>query len=121
VASSITHACDLCTVFVCSTGLTLLFCSLYSTSRRDLGANKQYTITSVSIYNRSDCCRDRNNNSDIQLLDESGNIVATQTIEAGDVKSVYNFNFDSIQGRYVKVEKKTAGVFNIAEVEVIGY
>ena len=88
----------------------------------DLGANKQYTITSVSIYNRSDCCVDRNYDSDIQILDESGTVVvATQSIEAGDVKSVYNLNFGSVMGRYVRVQKKSSGVLNIAEVKVIGY
>ena len=88
----------------------------------DLGANKQYTITSVSIYNRSDCCDDRIVDSDIQILDESGTVVvATQSIEAGDVKSVYSLNFGSVMGRYVRVQKKSSGVLNIAEVKVIGY
>mmetsp|Transcript_21333 Transcript_21333/g.42799 ORF Transcript_21333/g.42799 Transcript_21333/m.42799 type:complete len:596 (-) Transcript_21333:491-2278(-) len=88
----------------------------------DLGANKQYKIQSVSIYNRSDCCMDRNDNSDIQILDESGTVVvATMSIAAGDVKSVYNLNFGSVQGRYVRVQKKSSGTLNIAEVEVIGY
>ena len=39
---------------------------------------------SVALYNRRDCCMDRNNNSEIQILDDSGTIVATQSIEAGD-------------------------------------
>ena len=88
----------------------------------DLGANKQYTITSVSIYNRSDdCCVDRNYDSDIQILDESGTVViATKSIEAGDVRSVYSLNFVSVMGRYVRVQKKSSGGLNIAEVKVLG-
>ena len=86
----------------------------------DLGANKQYTITSVSIYNRSDCCDDRIVDSDIRILDESGTVVvATQSIEAGDVKSVYNYNFGSVMGRYVRVQKKSSEGLNILNSWII--
>jgi len=87
----------------------------------DLGADKLHMITSVSIHSRTDCCRDMNAYSDIQVLDHSGNVVATQTIAAGDVQSLYNFDFGNAQGRYVRIQKKSSGAINIAEVEVMGF
>jgi hypothetical protein len=87
----------------------------------DLGADKQHTITSVSIYNRSDCCNNRLTDADVQVLDSFENIVAFQTIEAGDVQAVYNFDFGGVQGRYVRYKKNSSGAFNIAEVEVMGF
>ena len=87
----------------------------------DLAADKQHTITSVLIYNRSDCCNNRIQDMDVQILDEFDNIVAFQTIEGGDVRSVYEFDFGGVQGEKVRLQKKVSGAFNIAEVEVMGF
>jgi len=86
----------------------------------DLSVNEQYTINTVSIYNRNDCCDDRNNNSDVQILNHSGTVVASLTIEAGDIKAVYNLDFGNVQGRYVRVQKRAYGELNMAEVKVMG-
>ena len=87
----------------------------------DLGADKQHTITSVRIYNRSDCCDDRLTDMLVQVLDQSDNIVAFQTIAADDVQLQYNFDFGGVQGRYVRLKRNISGQFNIAEVEVMGF
>ena len=86
----------------------------------DLGAGKQHTITSVSIYNRADCCDDRIQDMNVQILDGSDTIVASQTIVTGDVQPVYHLNFGGVQGQKVRLQKQVAGSINIAEVEVMG-
>eukprot|EP00984_Skeletonema_dohrnii_P019953 scaffold9642_cov84-Skeletonema_dohrnii-CCMP3373.AAC.2 len=87
----------------------------------DLGADKQHTITSVKIYNRSDCCNNRLTDMDVQVLDQSDNVVAFQTIAADDVQLQYNFDFGGVQGRYVRLKRNVSGQFNMAEVEVMGF
>ncbi|KAL7542580.1 hypothetical protein ACHAXR_011906 [Thalassiosira sp. AJA248-18] len=89
----------------------------------DLGESEAHVIESVSVYNRVDCCTDRNSDSDIEILDDSGNIVASKSIAAGDTSSVYNLNFDDVGGRYIRFQKKASGisVLNIAEVKVMGW
>jgi uncharacterized membrane protein len=87
----------------------------------DLGADKQHTITSVRIYNRTGCCWDRLTDMAVQVLDQSDNIVAFQTIAADDVQLQYNFDFGGVQGRYVRLKRNVSGQFNMAEVEVMGF
>jgi len=94
----------------------------------DLGAEKQHTITGVSIYQRVDCCDYRLPAADVQVLDSFGNIVTFKTIGAGDVRPVYSFDFGGVQGRYVRVQKIVAeggdnvdGYLHLAEVEVMGF
>jgi surface protein len=90
----------------------------------DLGADKQHTITSVSIYNRIDCCMERLPVAEVQVLNSFGNIITLQTIGAGDVRSVYSFDFGGVQGRYVRIMKICAGFcdyLHLAEVEVMGF
>jgi len=84
----------------------------------DLGADKQHTITQVKIYNRVDCCMNRIESSEVQILDDQGAIVASQPIQG--TLSVYTFDFDNVIGRSVRI-KKSQGVLNIAEVEVMGW
>ncbi len=87
----------------------------------DLGAEKQHTITGVTIYNRVDCCLDRLPAADVQVLDSSNNIIASQPIL--NAQQVYNFDLGvgGVQGRYVRYNKNSSGAFNIAEVEVMGF
>ena len=89
----------------------------------DLGADQQFVITSVSVYNRSDgCCQDRNGNSNVEILDVDGNVLASQLIPGGDTSASWAFQFDSVEGgRYVRVIKNVNGELNLAEVEVLGF
>ena len=93
----------------------------------DLGSDKKKanTIQSVLLYPRTDCCLDRTTNLDVQILDHSNNVIATRTIESGDVQPVHtlDFGFPSgiKNGRYVRVQKKAWGNVNLAEVEVLGF
>ena len=81
-----------------------------------------YVIKGVEVYNRwDDCCRDRNTNSDVQILDASGNVIASQSI-ANEISVMYKFSFDDVEeGRYVRVMKNGSGTLNLAEVKVIGF
>jgi hypothetical protein len=95
----------------------------------DLGADKHHTIKSVYIYNRLDCCMDRLPAADVQVLDSFDNIITFHTIGAGDIRSVYSFDFGGVQGRYVRIQKICVNVtgscdylhLDLAEVEVMGF
>ena len=85
----------------------------------DLGRDITH-ITSVKVYNRSDCCMDRINNTKVEILDAACNIVASQPFEG--VKAVYEFDFSMVVGRSVRLNRNIGyGYLNIAEVEVFGY
>jgi len=83
----------------------------------DLGADK-HTITQVKIYNRVDCCMNRMDSSEVQILDDQGTVVASQRVQGA--LPVYTFDFDDVIGRSVRIQK-SQGVLNIAEVEVMGW
>ena len=84
----------------------------------DLGADKQHTITQVKIYNRVDCCMNRLDSSQVQILNDQGTVVASRPIQGA--LPVYTFDFDNVIGRSVRIQK-SQGVFSIAEVEVMGW
>ena len=92
----------------------------------DLGSDKKKvnTIQSVALYPRTDCCMDKTTNLDVQILDDDSNVIATRTIESGDIQPVHKLDFgfpSGIDGRYVRVQKKASGDLNLAEVEVAGF
>jgi len=82
---------------------------------------KAATIKKVTVWNRTDCCKDRLNNSDIQILDSAGNIIAQKYLENTNGMRTLEFNFDDVVGSAVRVKKRSNGNFNIAEIEVFGY
>merc|ERR1711933_706261 len=81
----------------------------------DLGRD-DVIITKVTVYNRSDCCQDRLLNTDLEILDADGKVVASQPFEAA--KNVYHFTFRSVVGRSVRLNKSVGGVLNVGEVQV---
>jgi len=83
----------------------------------DLG-REETRITNVVVHSRTDCCQWKLRNTDLELLDDAGSVVATQPFE-GD-KNVHEFRFGYAVGRYVRLKKKDYGSLNIAEVEVLG-
>eukprot|EP00986_Skeletonema_menzelii_P013267 scaffold7614_cov147-Skeletonema_menzelii.AAC.2 len=87
----------------------------------DLGAGKQHTITSILVYNRCDGLTGQEKilNSNVEILDDTYNVVATQSI-GSELQAVYTFDFGGVQGRFVRVIKTDNGNLNIAEVEVMG-
>lgn len=48
------------------------------------------------FYQNGLCCEDRNTNFNIQILDHSGNVVATQTIAAGDVSNTVQLRLSTL-------------------------
>ena len=72
------------------------------------------------IYNRRDCCQARNSDSQIQILDNTMNVVETRTIASGDASPKYELDFGFAEGRFVRVIKNGSGTLNLAEVEVMG-
>merc|ERR1712085_183712 len=84
----------------------------------DLGRGETQ-ITHVVVTSRTDCCNDRLRNTDLEILNASGTVVASRPFE-GD-KDVHHFRLgNNVMGRYVKLNKHESGVLNIAEVEVFG-
>jgi len=84
----------------------------------DLGRGETQ-ITHVVVTSRTDCCNHRLRNTDLEILDASGTVVASRPFE-GD-KDVHHFRLgNNVMGRYVKLNKHESGVLNIAEVEVFG-
>ncbi len=86
--------------------------------RVDLGTDA--SIGKVIIYNRRDCCQARNSDSQVQILDNSMNVVETRAIASGDSSAKYELDFGFAVGRYVRVFKNGSGTLNLAEVEVMG-
>lgn len=85
-----------------------------------------YTISSVIITNRGDCCAERINEAEVHIalsLPENGGetqVVGTiYEIPAGES---YTLSFDPVEGRYVTVLLPGSGkVLSLCEVEVYGY
>ncbi len=78
-----------------------------------------YIIGRVSIYNRIDCCMERMVDAEVQVLSDSGEIVASQTVSG--ISVVYEFDFDNMAGSSVRVWKDGVGRLNIAEIVVQGW
>merc|ERR1712095_108380 len=83
-------------------------------------------IQRIVVWNRSDCCQERLSNSEIQILDKSGAIVAKKVISnvfSGKEKFEFNFSSESPStiGSAVKVQQlESGGVLSLAEVQVFG-
>lgn len=75
-------------------------------------------VTSVTVTNRKDCCQDRLLNTNLEILDADGTVVATQAFEG--IKDVYEFTFPQVVGRTVRIQRNQWGVINVAEVQVFG-
>jgi hypothetical protein len=84
----------------------------------DLG--RDALISSVTVYNRLGCCQDRFGGTDLEILDDAGDVVASQPF-VGAVDA-YDFTFNEVVGRAVKINRSQGhwGYLNFAEVEVYG-
>jgi cytochrome c peroxidase len=93
----------------------------------DLGASAQ--LSSVRIWNRTDCCMDRLGNFHVFLSNQpiTGTTVAQARAQAG----VIDLHYPGIAGasvsipaataaRYVRVQLEGTSYFHVAEVEVLG-
>lgn len=80
----------------------------------------EQAVSYVIIYNRLDCCSDRLNDAELQVLDGSGIVIANQTIVNGISQN--HIYFDGVVGKYVRIQKKpgAGNDLNIAEVQVFG-
>merc|ERR1712176_170633 len=83
----------------------------------DLGRD-DVIIVKVSVTNRKDCCQDRLSNTNLEILNASGAVVETRPFEGS--RDVYDFEFDQVVGRAVRIQRNTRGVINVAEVQVYG-
>ena len=87
----------------------------------DLGDDYDHVISKIAVYNRQDCCADRLSGSDVEVLDSDGNVVASQMIPTGTANRVYHFDFEPVEGRFVRIKQTGGYALNIAEVEVMGW
>ena len=82
----------------------------------DLGGD--FSIDRVKLWNRQDCCSDRLRNAIVDLLDGSGNVVASGSV--GDMAGVRDktVSFSNEIASKVRVSLPTTGFLQLAEVEV---
>jgi hypothetical protein len=76
----------------------------------DLG--KEYEIAKVVIFNRADCCADRNNNLQIKVDGQLAATILTPQVpsNSGDLKCV--------RGQIVKIQEPTAQYLTLCEVQI---
>ena len=75
-------------------------------------------IRLIKVYNKQGCCKNRIQGAVVKIISNSGEVVATETIEE-EQPEVVQFHFPDIRGQYVVVSQDNA-YLNIAEVEVYG-
>jgi len=77
-------------------------------------------ITRVVVWNRMDCCSNRLSNSNVDVLDDEGNIIETREIgNSGGVEVIPLF-FDSVVGSAVRIQLQGRNPLSLAEVQVLG-
>ena len=89
----------------------------------DLGA--VYDITTIKLYNRTDCCAERWNGfkvsiSTIQFEDNLGGTLYTDPNDIDYTNNPVEISSDNMRGRYVRVFLDQPGVLSLAEVKVFG-
>jgi hypothetical protein len=85
--------------------------------RVDFGA--PHAVTGITIWNRTDCCGERLTNFDVQLLDASGDPIAS--VLHADAAEETTHVAETASGVYsVRVALRTMGVLSLAEVQVWG-
>jgi len=82
---------------------------------------KQSTILKIVVWNRPDCCKHRLSNSNVIILDETGTLIERREIGDASEKSKFEFSFDNLIGKTIKVQLKGRDYLDIAEVEVFGF
>ena len=79
-----------------------------------------YHLQSYYPHNRGDCCQNQLKNSEVQILDSSGGVVAFQPITTGSAE--YAFDFDGVSGTSVRIYSNSDGQsMNVAEVQVLHF
>ena len=77
-------------------------------------------ISSIIIFNRIDCCRDRLTHFYIKFYDYTHSLVKT-LFHGSTAQNVYKFGLvPSIVARYVRVQIKSRNYLSLAEVQVYG-
>ena len=78
-------------------------------------------INKIKVWNRRDCCSERLEDAEVQILDTNEIVVATEKIGISKDEISFEFNFDNVEGSAVAVRiKKNNQVLSLAEVEVFG-
>jgi hypothetical protein len=76
----------------------------------DLG--KEYEIAKVVIFNRADCCADRNNNLQIRVDDKLAATILTAQVPSNSV------DLKCVRGQIVKIQEPTAMYLTLCEVQI---
>ncbi|CAJ1947933.1 unnamed protein product [Cylindrotheca closterium] len=82
------------------------------------------TVSSIVIWNRTDCCGSRLNGAKIYLKDGSGNILHTETVTSAREKNLFAFPpVEGVTAIRVALENTapTQIILNFAEVEAFGF
>mmetsp|Transcript_27531 Transcript_27531/g.45154 ORF Transcript_27531/g.45154 Transcript_27531/m.45154 type:complete len:385 (-) Transcript_27531:31-1185(-) len=79
-----------------------------------------YTISSMNIVNRLDCCGGRLHDFDIWFLDEEKDVVDS-IFSSGHMGSRKTFSTDYVNARYVKIQLRDTNCLQLGEVGIYGY
>ena len=75
-------------------------------------------IASVVLYNHGVQHLD---DAYVQILDANQKVIANEPIDMTYGWRVQTFNFDNVEGKYVRIKRKSLGSLNLGEVEVLGW
>lgn len=78
-----------------------------------------YNMTSVTIFNRTDCCGYRLDNADIQFLDAGHNVIHTIS-QFGTFGISQTFASLDINAQFLRVMLRGTNYLSLAEVQVFG-
>jgi hypothetical protein len=80
-------------------------------------------VKSVTVWNRSDCCWDRLYGALVDLMDDSGTVLASRTISSEIGAGAQSLSFGAVAG-VTRIRIYLVGCDNtlqLAEVQAIGY
>lgn len=85
----------------------------------DLG--KFYTLTSLQIYGRTDCCVDRLSNFKVQVSDDAANWATVYTFNTTNTTTYNWVDLRNVRARYLRVQLNGANYLSIAELMPFGF
>lgn len=81
---------------------------------------ENYTIESINIFNRTDCCSDRLDNYTVQVIDLDGVTVFSEFFADYPNPSII-VSTGGVIGSVVRISKTSSTALSLTEVEVYGY
>ena len=78
-------------------------------------------INKIVILNRIDCCRERLDDANVEILDENGDVISVQNVGKTSQNGEIVLFYDGIEGSAVRVALTKRDYLTLAEVRVYGH